>query len=257
MGDRDDLNDRGDMDETDSGQINSGKRKIMRHELPESLPDGITFLSDEEMEEIQSFIAEHFGETENVLHEILSEIVHLDLLPVAATDDFPFVTICTMGMSALPMHCPEDSDDSQVPRHIELIIHLPADYPVQDLGSDDFDNENWWPIEGLKFIARIPFMYETFIAVGHTIPNGDPPSPFSPRTNFVCWLVLPEMLNSDAQRMEGTKRNVTFLQIVPIYLEEMNFIMENGADAFFQLIDEKDIEPDMFSDLERPNICAE
>ncbi len=230
--------------------------KIRRHELPGSVPADVTHLSDAQMDEIQGFVSEHFGESENVLHEILSEIVHLDLLPVAATDAFPFVTICTMGMSALAMHCPPNSDDSQIPRHTELVLHLPADWPLEDLGTDDFNNEDYWPIEGLKYIARIPFLYNTFIAVGHTIPNGDPPEPFSPNTDFVCWLVLPEMLNSDAQCMEGTDRNVTFLQIVPIYLEEMNLIVEEGAQAFFDLMEERGIEPDIFSDFNRPNLCA-
>jgi hypothetical protein len=118
--------------------------------------------------------------------EIAFSIVHIDAYIVKPSTQFPYLRLVTSGMSDLRMNVPEELD---VPEFLELMVTLPPEWKVD---SESFNDENWyWPVRLLKFLARFPHQYSTWLGYGHTIPNEDPPKPYAPNTRLCCALILP------------------------------------------------------------------
>lgn len=108
-------------------------------------------VSGDFIEQISVHIETHLGPIEGVLHEI-------DIHVVKPTQKFPFIRLVTSGMSDLPMMTPEDPD---IPRYIELMMTLPADWK---LDQASFNDETWyWPVRLLKSLARLPHKYQTWL----------------------------------------------------------------------------------------------
>src|SRR4051812_26455158 len=83
---------------------------------------------DEVAGAIDRHIEEHFGSIEYVLHEIASHLVGVHIYVVGPTEERPFRTLITSGMSELPMTVPAGHDISP---YAELMIALPADWPIR------------------------------------------------------------------------------------------------------------------------------
>jgi hypothetical protein len=160
-----------------------------------------------------------------------------------------------MGMSALPMTVPEDYDASP---YAELCVALPPDWKRT---SEDFEREGddaYWPFGWLKHLARIPAAYDTFLGPGHTIPNEDPPVPFTERTPFVGVLVLPAAaLLEELPPATVGEKTVELLTIVPLRAEEMDFKLEHGTEALLERFDELGLTPWAMCDPERPSACPQ
>ena len=101
---------------------------------------------------IGGHIIQHVGPITNVFHERVPSVVQIDVLVVGPSDERPFTTLVTCGMSDRAMHVPiEDPDDlARIPelRYAELLLCLPPDWP---LTPEAFaDESNYWPIRWLK-----------------------------------------------------------------------------------------------------------
>ncbi len=229
------------------------KPDIIRHEPSfdsgsESPPAQLT---DAEMDAIGAHVEKFVGPIEMVLHEIVSEGIHLDVLKIAPSEDFPFRAFVTMGMSAAPMSVP---DDEESPRFAELMICLPPDWPCS---QDDFnDPDNYWPVRWLKELARLPISFETFLDMGHTVPNGDPAEPFTENCPFVCWMVLPPALDERGAFIRSSGKNIALFQIVPLFREEMELHLEQGSMALFERFDAANLSPMDLASPSRVNVGA-
>jgi hypothetical protein len=84
------------------------------------------------------------------------------------------VTEETPGGSEILRHQPRDRDFEPAVGDAELVMALPAEWPLEQ--SELEDESNYWPLGLLKMLARLPHEFETFVWFGHTIPNGDPPA---------------------------------------------------------------------------------
>jgi Suppressor of fused protein (SUFU) len=208
---------------------------IYRHGEPGAweAPKGEEFI-----EQISGHIEQHLGTVETVLHEIVSDTVHIDVHVVRPTSECPHIRLVTSGMSDLPMTTPDDPD---IPKHAELLMTLPAGWK---LDQASFDNEEWyWPVRLLKTLARLPHKHQTWLGWGHTVPNGDPPENYAGNTKLCCAIVLPSLTVPDAFRelnIPGHKA-ITFYAVVPLYEPEMNFKMRSGCDALTDLFDRKGV----------------
>ena len=141
------------------------------------------------LEQIDAHIEKHLGPIAMVFHEIISDLVHVDIHQIAPTDERPYWTLVTSGMSDRPMTVPEGAD---VPRFAELILSLPTDWPMK---QETWKDERWyWPIPWLKVLARLPHEYKTWLGWGHTVPNGDPAEPFADGTEFIGVVLLSPIL---------------------------------------------------------------
>lgn len=233
----------GDVELTSSGS------PIYRHE-PRKIPFDAVVGDSENIERISAHIEEHLGPIENVLHEIVSDLVHIDLHLVAPTEECPAYRLVTSGMSDVPMNVPEGAEEC---RYAELMITLPEEWP---LNQEDWEDEaNFWPIRWLKMLARFPHEYDTWLGYGHTIPNGDPPEPFADNTSLCCALILvsPNVPEEFLELKVDEEKSIHFYSIVPLYREELQFKLDRGVDDLLDLFDRHGI-TDLI-DPARKNVC--
>lgn len=206
--------------------------------------------NDLNIERITQHIEEHIGQVDGVFHEIVSDLVHIDIHCVEPTDDRPFRTLVTSGMSDLPMTTPADAGDLQF---LELMICLPLDWPVSDEAFKD--ESNYWPVRWLKRLARFPHEYETWFFYGHTLPNGDPPEAFADNCGLSSWLLMPPRLAPDRfQKLEiDDEKSIHFAALYPLYEEEMQLKLEFGTEVLFERLVKDNVTE--LLDIERPNVA--
>jgi tetratricopeptide (TPR) repeat protein len=200
--------------------------------------------TEKEMEAVESHIDAWFGKYANVFHEIISPDIHVDICVVDPTPERNYYTLVTMGMGAHRMNVPEELYDSKLSR-AELLIALPPDW---DIKSDD---ERWyWPIRWLKILARLPLNHDTWLGYGHTVPNGEP---FAQNTELCgVLLTIPYFFDAEAFVCKLPDGDVVnFYQVLPIYENEMDFKIENGAEALESLFP---VDFDMVVDVARKNV---
>lgn len=239
--DRRDIPDDTSIDGEASGIIRHGSRKA-GFELAVG--------SEETIERIERHVTRHAGPIANVFHELLSDLVHLDLLHVEPSAERPFHTFVTCGMSDRPMSPPEQAREC---RYAELVVLLPPDWRVS---QDDFrDESNYWPLRLLKGLARLPHEYETWLWTGHSVPNGDPPKPYAPSTELCCSLLAPPCsLPEEFSTLQiDAEKQVAFLVLVPLYKEEMDFKLREGSSELLDRLFNEGITDVL--DPKRKNVC--
>jgi hypothetical protein len=207
-------------------------------------------------DEISNHIEKYIGTIESVIHEIVSSIVHIDILYIKPSDKYPFHILVTSGMSDKPMTVPEGAEDH---KFAELLILLPKSWPLKfenySVFSEEIDEKTYWPIRWLKTIAMFPHSYDTWVGWGHTIPNGDNAEPFAENTRLGCLLLMPSIsIPIDFYKFKTQdEKIIEFLCLYPLYKEEMEYKFKNGTEKLLDRFDKygiKDIiEPD------RPNTC--
>jgi predicted Zn finger-like uncharacterized protein len=117
--------------------------------------------NEKHIEAISAHIERYIGDVDMVFHEIISDLVHIDIHWVQPTSDRPTHTLITSGMSDLPMTVPDECLDLQF---AELMVTLPADWQISE---EAFEDENWyWPVRLLKMLARLPHEYENLAGDG-------------------------------------------------------------------------------------------
>ncbi len=196
------------------------------------------------IEEIEKHVATYFGEPATVFHEIASDLVHIDVHMIPPHPKRNCWTLFTTGMSDLPMTPPDGADDQ---KWGELMLSLPPDWKIDQLSvtPPPPDLEQWyWPIRWLKQLARFPHTCQTWLGIGHTIPNGDPPEPFTSATKLCCWLLLPPIHVPTAAREVALSdgRTVRLFALHALYLEELSLKLNQGLDALLDALDRADVE---------------
>jgi hypothetical protein len=186
-------------------------------------------------EAIDRHIAACFGPVEFVYHEFLSHLVGVHVYVIAPTEERPYRTLITSGMSELPMTVPPGHDISP---YAELMLCLPADWPLpRTLGRDD--DPAAWPVQLLKTIARLPHEFGTWIGEWHSVPNGGPALPYAIDTPF-AGVVVTSMLQAPAEartiEVEDGVR-IALLALIPLHPDEVVVKLEHGTDALIDVLD--------------------
>ena len=213
---------------------------------------------EQNIEAISDHIEKHVGKIESVFHEIISELVHIDVHWVKPTAKFPFHTLVTSGMSDKPMTVPEGLEDH---KYAELCILLPEDWQIGGTNyatmEEAFKDENvYWPVRWLKTIARFPHGYDTWVGHGHTIPNGENADPFSENTKLGCMILFPSLsLGSEFFQLKiNEQKTINFYCLYPLYREEMEFKLKKGSDALLDKFDKYHLSD--IVDIGRKNTCS-
>jgi hypothetical protein len=229
----------------------SNKARARRKPHPRRRNDGIEAGSLAQIERIGRHIETHLGPIAMVVHEIVSELVHIDLHHVAPTRTRPFHMLITSGMSGRPMAVPRGAEDF---RFAELMISLPPSWPLQWAAWRD--EAHFWPIRWLKRLARLPHENGTWIGHGHTVPNGDPPRALARSTKLSGFIVLPSLVSSNRfHTLEiGSGKTVRFYAVLPLYAEEMDLKLRRGADALIELLDRAGVHDVV--NVDRPCVAA-
>ncbi len=184
----------------------------------------------ENIDKISDHIEAYIGPISNVFHEIVSDLIHIDIHIVPPTPSRNYYTLVTSGMSDRAMSAPEGRSDLS---YSELLLCLPPAWPMS---QDDWNSEgNYWPIRMLKFLARFPHEYQTWLWAMHTIPNGNPPEPFSANTQMTGAILLPP-ITVDERFYElriNEEKTIHFHAVIPLHDDEMELKLKKGAEALF------------------------
>ncbi|MDO6818838.1 suppressor of fused domain protein [Zobellia sp. 1_MG-2023] len=199
------------------------------------------------IEEISNHIEKNIGEIHMVFHELVSDQVHIDVHWVKPTKERPFHTLVTSGMSDKPMNTPDGVEGCD---YAELSICLPEEWKISD---EDFkDEKNYWPIRWLKYLARFPHEYNTWLSYGHTIPNGNPAEPFAENTGLNTMMLLPTIvLGENFHTLKLQNKSINFYSLIPIYTDEVNLKMKKGVEALFDGFDKFQVTDILH--IDRPN----
>ena len=205
--------------------------------------------SEKEMQEFECFIQENFGEFKDVLHEIFSPDVHLDIVMVPPTDDDPYYKMITMGMGAYAMHVPEELKEYNL-EHAEMVFYLPKNWSVKSS-----DEKDYWPIRYMKILGRLPLDMDTWLGYGHTIHGNEDMSPFAENTELNSFVLLPanNLMYETLDLTLSSGKKINFYQMVPLYQEELDYKLENGLESLLSLFDEEDRLAVL--DIKRRNYC--
>lgn len=206
-------------------------------------------VGEECIEEISNHIEQYIGEISMVFHELISDTVHIDVHHVKPTLERPFHTLVTSGMSDLKMNVPEDVGSTH---YMELMVTLPKYWQIDD---ESFKDERWyWPVRLLKFLARFLHKFRTWLAWGHTIPNGDPADAYADNTKLSGAIILPSISVPEGfSSLEiDDDKIIEFYSIVSLYDEEMDFKLDKGADLLLDKFDKHGISD--IIDTKRKNV---
>lgn len=194
------------------------------------------------------------GRESRVLHEIVSDLIHVDVHVMWPTSEQNFFVVYTTGMSDLSM-----TADQTIPAGerrdlelAELFLFLPGDWP---LSTDSTPSEEaYWPIRIMKFMARFPHQYRTWLGWGHTVPNGPDYTPLTDGVGFGG--VLFSGGDGPLGRLETEDgRQLNLLHLIPCYREEIEYKLKYGMEALMKLFQEKDVS--LVLDPQRPNLCPD
>jgi hypothetical protein len=193
-------------------------------------PAPIRYLTD-----ISTHITRHFGPKSFVLHEHKSSIVHVDIHVVPPTDECPFFTLLTSGMSDLDMHVPEGVADFSL---AELCLCLPGDWP---LAMDNFgwrEPQYFWPIHLLHQLARYPHSHDTWLSFGHTVGDPESPGPIDPQVDFTGIVLLNPLTFPEGASSLTTfdGRTINFLALIPLLTNELLFAQREGSEELASIL---------------------
>lgn len=239
---------------------------------PGTAPDGTTIYKYEAREDIgirlpavyevyEKEINEHFetlfpGRERYVFHEQISDLVHIDVNIMRPTEEEDYFVVYTTGMSDLPMTLPDEIADHEEWKYAELLLFLPGDWDLGGPGVPpaSLSDASFWPIRMLKFVARFPHQYKTWLGYGHTIPNGPQYAPLGDGVGFGA--VLLSWINNDLCLLDTRDgRQISFFHVVPAYKQEVEFKLKYGMEALIQRFQDADISTIL--DVDRPNLCAD
>jgi hypothetical protein len=205
-------------------------------------------------EEVCTHFEELFPEREGfVFHEILSDLVHIDVNIMRPNADNNFYVMYTTGMSDLPMTLPEKIKDPDKLKFAELFMFLPASWNPGETGtiSTDMSHEQFWPIQLIKFLARFPHEYKTWLGHGHTIPNGPDYEPFFDGTQMGGAIVL-ELDDNLSKLTVENGQTVNVYMIVPATRDEIEYKLEHGMNALDDKFEEANLP--MIIDMYRKSV---
>lgn len=194
--------------------------------------------SEKELDQLERYIVENFGEFKEVFHEIVSPDIHVDIAVIEPNDKDDYYKLVTMGMGAHRMNVPKEWDEYQL-HNAELIIHLPQDWNIKS------DEENdYWPIRWLKMLARMPIDCQTWLGYGHTIAAGENHETLSDNNKFegVGLVEATDSNHESAILLMKNGKTVRFYQLVPLYGEEMEYKLAcEDIGKLLEKFDEKDL----------------
>ncbi len=206
---------------------------------------------EDHLEQISDHIERHIGPVKMVFHELISDVVHIDVHHVEPSERRPWHTLITTGMSDLPMAAPQQMRECA---YAELIIELPPEWPMdQDSWKDE---RHYWPIRWLKTLARFPHEYKTWLWYGHTIPNGGAhPEPYAKDTDLSgMMLTFPYSLPPEFFKLTVKDgMSIHFWSLWPLFKEEMDYKVKHGAEALEKRMDARQIGPVI--ETGRTNVC--
>ncbi len=159
--------------------------------------------------------------------------------------------LITEGMSNQAMKVPKGGEGY---RYAEMVIYLPADWPLRD-AKKMAEAKYAWPVEWLRKIARWPHEHKTWLGGECAIiANGEPPQPLAPNVKFTCIMAHQEPGEAGMAILPDGRR-VVFYFLTPLYTEERDLEKTQGLVELLRRLHE--IRDDATVDIHRPNVALE
>lgn len=160
------------------------------------------------------------------------------------SDDWNSQTLFTVGLSDRNLTLPDGEEITT-----ELMLMLPPDWPLTKKAlADPLLN---WPVEWMMRIVRDALDGNTWPDADEALfLNGNPPQPLAANTRLCGWLCVPRR-EADSQMPDD--RWVEFRSLFPIYEEEHELIVEQGAGALLVRFHENNLP--LYVDPDRDNVA--
>lgn len=135
-------------------------------------------------------------------------------------------------MSERPMTVPPEALADGAAERAELVMLLPEGLNIEDPLQS-------WPLQFLRFIARLPHEYDTWLGHWHTVPNGDPALPLAEDTVLAGAMVAPfvRLPNEFATLSRGNGERIAFMALVCLTADELDLKLAKGTGALTDLMD--------------------
>ncbi len=215
------------------------RKKMQFFDKKDRKNENLLLYTKEELSQYEKYIEEQFGSYDQVIHEIVSPDIHLDIIIVPPTKENKYYKLVTMGMGAYKMQVPQELKQYELER-TELVLYLPPTWNIKSNREEDY-----WPIRQLKTIARVPIQYNTWIGYGHTISNEQESTTYASNTNF-CSMLLLNAINKNYQTLDfrmKEKGKINFYQLFPLYKEELEYKQKKELNSLLNLFSDDDIMP--------------
>ena len=225
-----------------ASEVTKGGSPVYRYEETEHEAWRPPQAYGEYAEEISGHFKALFPNREEfVYHELISDLVHIDV---------------TTGMSDMPMTLPEKIADREDLKHAELFMFLLGEWNPGETGQLDSDipDSEYWPIRLIKYLARFPHEYHTWLGWGHTIPNGAEYGPLCAETEM-GGVVLVQTGGDMGSMQAEDGMEINFYMVVPVYREEIEYKLEFGMEALDKRFCDRNLP--MILDIHRPNYCED
>lgn len=191
-----------------------------------------------------------------VYRETNPEFLNVNVFVMQAPTRKDFHVLYTTGMSALPMKLPQEL----LPKYkdlerAELLLFLPAEWDILTGYETDAEVPDalWWPVRLMKYLARFPHEFETWLGFGHTLPNTAEYVPYDESTEL-CGVILGALQENISMLRAEDGTQINLYCMIPLYREEMEYERTAGTEALLQRLSALNgygmiVFPD------RPNVC--
>lgn len=179
-----------------------------------------------EMDKLTAHFDRYFEQkNEHVLHPIVDNGFHVDVLIYEPTKKYPFWKLVTMGASDYKM----PKIPNTIGRRNEYIMFIDADEDLHDKSI-----MSWYHAK-LTMIASYAKFYNTHITYAHSFEweNEDPEDEM-----IGAFIEFPQVVpTADVLRCQtGLFKTVACLQVVLLNKDDMNHLMEIGPQAFSEYL---------------------
>ena len=177
----------------------------------------------EQMEEIIEFIEEKYEGDGYIAHETESEYVHTDVY-ISEDEENDMRDFFTFGMGAAKTDAP-----IEIFERMELIMHTSLDTSLESKNGRE-------ALSFLVGLSKYPFRNNTWFGWGHTV---DVPKYFDDAFGYQFVLLAPTYLSFSPYDTTNDVETVIFSEIVPIYEDEREWIVENDSFMYLGLLHNK------------------
>ncbi|MBQ7775323.1 MAG: suppressor of fused domain protein [Lachnospiraceae bacterium] len=193
---------------------------------------------------------------EMVFHEAVSDLVHIDVYVRKPNDKQNFYVIYTTGMSDLPMCLPKEISKREDLKYAELYTFLPSTWNCGENFKtlSDLEAKDSWIIQYIRFLARFPHEYETWLGHGHTLPNGPEYAPLCENTKMGGIVLSQGGGDIECVKTKDGKE-INLLMAIPAYQEEIEYKLKYGMDALEDIFSENKMP--LTINMSRPNYCSD
>lgn len=163
--------------------------------------------------------------SEKVMHSTDIKPVHVDIYTFPPTEECPYYTLITGGMSDLRQNIPDQY--TSIGRRAEIMT-----YAREPQG---------WMYNVLKGLAEMPSDDNTFLHWYHTVPNGMPMT--ADPSDLTAFFFVPPFFEADEfspMMVDGEAADILFM--VPITDRELSFIREHRSEAMLEIFDRHDFD---------------